>query len=110
MRFMRRKSAGGPAVGTPAPRRPAWAAPRRLALACLALATLGLDGCASDPCGGGCGGHFSGLGNSLRNATASVRNAAGKVFHCKKCKGAPSSEAATPAAGASSRACPSRAR
>ena len=85
MRFMRRKSAGGPANGTPAPRRPAWAAARPLALACLALATLGIDGCASDPCGGG--GCFSGIGNNLRNASAGFRNAAGKMFHCKKCKG-----------------------
>lgn len=87
MRFMRRKSAGGPAAGTPAPRRPAWTAPRRLALACLALATLGYSGCASDPCGGGCG-FGSGFGSGLRNATSGLRDAAGRMFnHCKKCKG-----------------------
>ncbi len=86
MRFMRRKSAGGPAAGTPAPRRPAWAAPRPLALACLGLGLLGLGGCASDPCHG-CG-LGSSISNSLRTASASMRDAAGRIFHCKKCKGA----------------------
>ncbi|HEY2159074.1 MAG TPA: hypothetical protein VGH33_25830, partial [Isosphaeraceae bacterium] len=90
MRFMRGKSAGGPAAGTPAPRRrprPAWRPP---ALAGLALAVLGLNGCASDPCGGGgCGGggHFAGITNGIRNAGASVQSAMSRVFRCHKCKG-----------------------
>ncbi len=88
IRFVRRKSAGGPAAGTPAPRRrlrPAW---RPLALAGLALAVLGLNGCASDPCGGGCGsGHFAGITNGIRNAGASVQSAMSRVFRCHKCKG-----------------------
>ena len=85
MRFMRRKSAGGPAAGTPAPRRPAWAARRPLALACLALAVLGLNGCSSDPCHG-CG-FGAGIGNSFRSATQSVQSTMSRMFHCKKCKG-----------------------
>lgn len=87
MRFMRRKSAGGPAAGTPAPRRPAWSAWRHLALAGLGLVVLGLNGCASDPCNGCGGGHFAGLTNGLRNASQSVQSTMSRIFHCKKCKG-----------------------
>ncbi len=87
IRFLRRKSAGGPAVETPAPRRrplPAW---RPTALAGLALAVLGLNGCASDPCGGCGGGHLTAIGNGIRSATASVQGAMARVFHCKRCNG-----------------------
>ncbi len=87
IRFVRRKSAGGPRAGTPAPRRrprPAW---RPLALAGLAVTVLGLNGCASDPCGGCGSGHFAGIGNSIRNAGATVQSAMSRVFHCKRCNG-----------------------